>query len=100
MRYGARPDGPRPAAGYPPLPRQGAQNRPPLPSGSGEPRPRPRRGPHRIHPGGAPDPATGLPVVSLYGRRRAPSAPMLAGLDTLVCDLQDVGARYYTFVWT
>ncbi|MFZ1058036.1 MAG: DUF1343 domain-containing protein [Candidatus Rokuibacteriota bacterium] len=49
---------------------------------------------------GARDPATGLPVVSLYGRRRAPTAPMLAGLDTLVCDLQDVGARYYTFVWT
>jgi uncharacterized protein YbbC (DUF1343 family) len=46
------------------------------------------------------DPASRLPVVSLYGRRRAPTAPMLAGLDTLVCDLQDVGARYYTFVWT
>ena len=46
------------------------------------------------------DPATGLPVLSLYGRRRAPTAPMLQGLDALVCDLQDVGARYYTFVWT
>mgnify|MGYP001573307542 CR=1 FL=1 len=46
------------------------------------------------------DPATRLPAHSLYGRRRAPSPAMLRGLDTLVCDLQDVGARYYTFVWT
>lgn len=46
------------------------------------------------------DPATGLPVYSLYGRRRAPTSAMLSGLDMLVCDLQDVGARYYTFVWT
>jgi len=46
------------------------------------------------------DPASRLPVHSLYGGRRAPTAPMLAGLDALVCDLQDVGARYYTFVWT
>jgi uncharacterized protein YbbC (DUF1343 family) len=46
------------------------------------------------------DPLTGLPVGSLYGERRAPAAEMLAGLDALVVDLQDVGARYYTFVWT
>ena len=46
------------------------------------------------------DPVTGLPVVSLYGARRTPTAAMLRGLDTLVVDLQDVGARYYTFVWT
>lgn len=46
------------------------------------------------------DPATGLPVLSLYGPRRAPTPPMLRGLDVLVVDLQDVGARYYTFVWT
>src|SRR3989442_6757708 len=46
------------------------------------------------------DPVTGLPVVSLYGERRAPTLPMLRGLDALVVDLQDVGARYYTFVWT
>jgi uncharacterized protein YbbC (DUF1343 family) len=45
-------------------------------------------------------PATGLPVFSLYGRRRAPTPAQLGGLDALVCDLQDVGARYYTFVWT
>jgi uncharacterized protein YbbC (DUF1343 family) len=46
------------------------------------------------------DPATRLPVLSLYGERRAPSPAMLRGLDVLVVDLQDVGSRYYTFVWT
>ena len=40
------------------------------------------------------------PVVSLYGQRREPTPAMLAGLDTLVIDLQDIGARYYTFQWT
>jgi uncharacterized protein YbbC (DUF1343 family) len=46
------------------------------------------------------DAVTGLPVASLYGARRAPTPTMLRGLDVLVVDLQDVGARYYTFVWT
>jgi uncharacterized protein YbbC (DUF1343 family) len=46
------------------------------------------------------DPATGLRVWSLYGERWAPTASMLAGLDDLVVDLQDVGARYYTFIWS
>jgi uncharacterized protein YbbC (DUF1343 family) len=46
------------------------------------------------------DPATGLPVLSLYGKTRVPTAEMLAGVDTLVVDLQDVGARYYTFIYT
>jgi len=46
------------------------------------------------------DAPTGLPVVSLYGKRRAPDPRALEGLDALVVDLQDVGARYYTFVWT
>ena len=46
------------------------------------------------------DPATGLPVHSLYGEHRRPTPDMLDGLDVLVVDLQDVGARYYTFVWT
>jgi uncharacterized protein YbbC (DUF1343 family) len=46
------------------------------------------------------DPITGLPVVSLYGARREPTPAMLAGLDTLVVDLQDIGSRYYTFQWT
>jgi uncharacterized protein YbbC (DUF1343 family) len=46
------------------------------------------------------DPATGLPVWSLYERRLAPDEAMLKGIDTLVVDLQDVGSRYYTFLWT
>ena len=46
------------------------------------------------------DPATGLPVYSLYGEHRKPSPEMLAHIDVLVVDLQDVGARYYTFIWT
>jgi uncharacterized protein YbbC (DUF1343 family) len=46
------------------------------------------------------DPVSRLPVLSLYGARREPAPAMLAGLDVLVVDLQDVGARYYTFAWT
>ncbi len=46
------------------------------------------------------DPATGLPVYSLYGPTRVPSAETLQGVDLLLVDLQDVGARYYTFVYT
>jgi len=44
------------------------------------------------------DPRTGLPVYSLYGKYRKPTAKMLAGLDALVIDLQDVGVRSYTYV--
>ena len=46
------------------------------------------------------DPATGLPIYSLYGRTRKPRPEMLAHIDALVIDLQDVGSRYYTFIWT
>lgn len=46
------------------------------------------------------DPSTGLPIFSLYGETRVPSARMLAGLDALLFDLQDVGSRYYTFIYT
>lgn len=46
------------------------------------------------------DSATGLPVYSLYGEIRAPTAEMLKDVDVLVYDIQDVGARVYTFVWT
>ena len=49
---------------------------------------------------GTRDPVTDLPVWSLYGARREPTAAMLKGIDTVVVDLQDVGSRYYTFVWT
>ncbi len=44
--------------------------------------------------------ATGLPVHSLYGETRIPTPQMLAGLDAVVVDLQDVGSRYYTYVYT
>ena len=43
------------------------------------------------------DENTGLPIHSLYGETRIPTAAMLQGLDTIVIDLQDVGARFYTY---
>ena len=46
------------------------------------------------------DARTGLPVWSLYGRTRVPTAAMLAGVDALAFDIQDVGSRYYTFIYT
>jgi uncharacterized protein YbbC (DUF1343 family) len=46
------------------------------------------------------DPRLGVPVHSLYGKTRKPTAAQLEGVDALLVDLQDVGARYYTFVWT
>lgn len=50
--------------------------------------------------GDAKDEATGLPVVSLYGDTRKPTKEMLAGLDALIFDIQDVGVRYYTYIST
>lgn len=44
------------------------------------------------------DQRTGLPVYSLYGKYRKPTANMLAKLDSLVIDLQDVGVRCYTYI--
>ena len=46
------------------------------------------------------DPMSGLPVYSLYGEVKKPTRDMLRGLDALVYDIQDVGARYYTYVTT
>ena len=49
------------------------------------------------------DPVTGLKVYSLYGKRwedLAPRAEVLKTLDALVIDLQDIGSRYYTFIYT
>jgi uncharacterized protein YbbC (DUF1343 family) len=46
------------------------------------------------------DVATGLPVFSLYGETRVPTPAMLEGVDAMVFDVQDVGSRYYTFVYT
>jgi uncharacterized protein YbbC (DUF1343 family) len=44
------------------------------------------------------DATTGLPVYSLYGQTQKPTPAMLAGLDVLVYDLQDVGARIFARV--
>lgn len=46
------------------------------------------------------DSATGLPIYSLYGRTVAPTPEMLAGIELLLVDLPDVGARYYTYLST
>ncbi len=46
------------------------------------------------------DPLTGLPVVSLYGQRLRPEPTHLADLDSLLFDIPDVGARFYTYIWT
>ena len=46
------------------------------------------------------DTATGLPIHSLYGKTRKPTDDMLEGIDTLVFDIQDIGARFYTYIAT
>lgn len=46
------------------------------------------------------DARTGLPVFSLYGAALRPTAAMLEPVDVLVCDIQDIGVRYYTYLWT
>lgn len=46
------------------------------------------------------DPVSGLPVFSLYGETRIPTADMLDPIDILLVDLQDVGTRVYTFIYT
>jgi len=46
------------------------------------------------------DPRSGVPIYSLYGTSFKPTLAMLTGLDTIVCDLQDIGVRYYTYAWT
>lgn len=45
-------------------------------------------------------PRLGIPVYSLYGEHREPPDEMLEDFDALFIDLQDIGARYYTFIWT
>ena len=49
---------------------------------------------------GGHDPVSGLPIVSLYGRRTRPAPEDLEGLDILVVDLQDAGVRFYTYAAT
>jgi uncharacterized protein YbbC (DUF1343 family) len=46
------------------------------------------------------DSKTSLPVYSLYGNTRKPTAEMLEGIDLMVFDIQDIGARYYTYIYT
>jgi uncharacterized protein YbbC (DUF1343 family) len=46
------------------------------------------------------DPARRVPVYSLYSETREPTADMLRGLDVLLIDLQDIGARIYTYIYT
>ena len=46
------------------------------------------------------DDVTGLPVHSLYGETRKPTQEMLKNIDIMVFDLQDLGARYYTYIYT
>ena len=44
------------------------------------------------------DTKTGLPIISLYGKNKKPSAAQLKGIDVVVFDIQDVGARFYTYI--
>jgi len=46
------------------------------------------------------DKQTGLPIISLYGKNKKPSAAHLADVDVIVFDIQDVGARFYTYIST
>lgn len=46
------------------------------------------------------DTKTGLPVISLYGKNKKPSSSQLEGIDLVVFDIQDVGARFYTYIST
>jgi len=46
------------------------------------------------------DPVLNVPVFSLYGKTRTPTEEMLQDIDVLIIDLQDVGTRVYTFIYT
>jgi len=46
------------------------------------------------------DVRTGLPIISLYGKNKKPSAAQFSGLDAIIFDIQDVGARFYTYIST
>ena len=53
-----------------------------------------------IHVPSAVDRGRQIPVYSLYGETRQPTPEMLAGIDVLVYDIQDVGSRFYTYIST
>ncbi|GEQ87333.1 hypothetical protein ULMS_28410 [Patiriisocius marinistellae] len=46
------------------------------------------------------DVKTGIPIISIYGKSKKPSPEQLAGIDVMVFDIQDVGARFYTYIST
>ncbi|TBW25829.1 exo-beta-N-acetylmuramidase NamZ domain-containing protein [Gramella sp. KN1008] len=58
------------------------------------------RGEQDTHVSDSKDIATGLPVISLYGKTQRPTPEMLEQIDVLIFDIQDIGARYYTYIRT
>ncbi|TPE46265.1 exo-beta-N-acetylmuramidase NamZ family protein [Pontibacter mangrovi] len=58
------------------------------------------RGDQDSHVASGTDAKTGLPVVSLYGKVRKPTPEMLQNVDVLIFDIQDIGARFYTYIAT
>jgi uncharacterized protein YbbC (DUF1343 family) len=46
------------------------------------------------------DNRTGVPIYSLYGETYQPTEGMLTNIDVMVCDIQDIGVRYYTYLWS
>ncbi|MGM0933682.1 MAG: exo-beta-N-acetylmuramidase NamZ domain-containing protein [Bacteroidota bacterium] len=58
------------------------------------------RGEEDTHVTDSKDEKTGLPVISLYGKTRKPTTEMLKEVDVLIFDIQDIGARYYTYIKT
>ena len=55
---------------------------------------------HGVSVGNSTDPVSGLPVYGLYGETYRPTDEMLAGADTIVFDIQDIGTRFYTYITT
>jgi uncharacterized protein YbbC (DUF1343 family)/outer membrane protein assembly factor BamB/predicted phosphodiesterase len=58
------------------------------------------RGEEDTHVADGVDKKTGLPIISLYGKVRKPTKEMLEKVDVLIFDIQDIGARYYTYIKT
>ncbi|WP_276496282.1 exo-beta-N-acetylmuramidase NamZ domain-containing protein [Pontibacter litorisediminis] len=58
------------------------------------------RGDQDTHVASGTDAKTGLPVISLYGKTRKPTPEMLQNVDVLIFDIQDIGARFYTYIAT
>ena len=58
------------------------------------------RGEEDTHVSDGVDKKTGLPIISLYGKVRKPTKEMLGKVDVLIFDIQDIGARYYTYIKT